>query len=179
MQIHTAQPNPLISYAITAIVLAVVMAIRWKRMSRPRPLKIERLWIFPAFYACITVAMYVATPPRGLAWLFCAGALGLGAALGWQRGKLMRIMIDPETHAINQTSSPAALLFIMVLVVVRTGARSAMSGLGDNALHLNALAVTDMLIALALGLFTATRLEMYLRATRMLADARAGRPAAS
>lgn len=179
MHVQTAQPNPLISYAITAIVVAVVMAVRWKRMSRPRPLKIERLWMFPAVYACVTVALYVATPPQGLAWLFCGIALALGAALGWQRGKLMRLTIDPQSHAVNQTSSPAALLFVLVLVVVRTGAKSAMTGLGDNALHLNALAVTDMLIALALGLFTATRLEMYLRATRMLAGARAARGAVS
>ena len=171
MQVHTAQPNPLISYAITAIVIAVVFALRWRRMRRVTPLKLERLWIFPALYACIAVGLFVATPPSGWGWLFCLIALGAGAALGWQRGKLMRIGIDPVTHELNQTGSPAALLFILVLVVVRSGARVALTG--DNMFHLNALAVTDMLVALALGLFTATRVEMYLRARRMLEAARA------
>ena len=175
MHAQAVQPNPLVSYAISAVVIAVVFALRWRRMSRPTPLRLERLWIFPAVYAVVAVGLFVATPPVGWGWAFCTGALVVGAALGWQRGKLMRITIDPDTHALNQAGSPAALLFLLVLVVVRSGARAALSG--DNALHLNALAVTDMLVALALGLFTATRVEMYLRAKRMLDEAR--RPAAS
>ena len=45
--------------------------------------------------------------------------------------------------------------------------------IGDgHALHLDAFAITDMLVALALGLFTTQRIEMYLRAKRMLETAR-------
>jgi hypothetical protein len=153
------------SYAVTFGVLAVVLALRWRRMSRPRPLKLERLWIFPAFYLAVTVAMFVAHPPSLAGWLFAFAALAAGAALGWQRGKLMRIEIDPETHALNQRGSPAALLLILFIVIARTGARQlAVSG----GLHVDPLAVTDVLIAFALGLFAATRLEMYLRARRLL-----------
>lgn len=170
MQGQAAHPQGWISYAITAVVIAVVFALRWRRMSKVRPLKVGQLWIFPALYAVVAIGMFVSFPPHGLAWLFCAIALGLGATLGWQRGKLMRITVDPETHALNQTASPAAVLFILVLVVMRSGARAVL--VGDNALHLNAMAVTDMLIALALGLFTAQRAEMYLRARRLLETAR-------
>jgi hypothetical protein len=166
-----AQPGGWIQYAITAAIIAVVFALRWKRMSRVTPLRLERLWIFPSFYAVVAIAMFAAKPPVGLAWLFCALALVLGAALGWQRGKLMRITIDADTHRLNQSGSPAAMLFILVLIAVRSGARYALAG--DNALHLNAFAVTDMLIALALGLFTTQRLEMFLRARRMLEGVRA------
>lgn len=171
MHAQAAQPNPMISYAITALVIAVVFALRWRRMSRVTPLRLERLWVFPAIYAALALFLFATTPPVGLGWLFCLLALTAGAALGWQRGKLMRITIDPATHQLNQTGSPAALLFILVLMAVRSGARVAVTG--DNILHLNAMAVTDMLVALALGLFTATRVEMYLRAKRMLAEARA------
>lgn len=170
MQAQAGDPHPWISYAVTAAVIAVVFALRWRRMSRARPLRIERLWVLPALYALMAAAMFVQFPPQGLAWLFCAVAVGLGAALGWQRGKLMRITVDPDTHALNQTASPAAVLFILALVAFRSGARAALTG--DDALHLNALAVTDMLIALAAGLFTAQRIEMYLRAKRLLAAAR-------
>lgn len=163
----TAPPHAmLIQYVITAVIIAIVLALRWRRMSRVQPLKLERLWIFPALYAVVAIGMYWEFPPVGWAWAFCGLALLLGAALGWQRGKLMRITVDPATHALNQTASPAALLFIVALIVARSGARAALNG--DNALHLNALAVTDMLIALALGLFTATRIEMYLRGKRLL-----------
>ncbi|WP_246348618.1 CcdC protein domain-containing protein [Sphingomonas aerophila] len=156
---------------MTAGVLAIVVALRWRRMSRVTPLRLERLWIFPTFYAVVAVALLATRPPVGLAWLFCAAALLIGAALGWQRGKLMRITVDPETHALNQTGSPAAMLFILAIIAVRSGARYALEG--DNFLHLNAFAVTDMLVALALGLFTAQRIEMFLRARRLLDQARA------
>ena len=155
-----------ISYAVTAVIIAVVFAIRWRRMRVVKPLRLERLWIFPACYAAVALFLVVSYPPQGLAWLFCAIALGIGAALGWQRGKMMRITIDPDSHALNTTSSPAAVLFLVAIVAVRTGARAV---IGDgHALHLDPFALTDMLVALALGLLTVQRIEMYLRAKRML-----------
>lgn len=169
MQAQHAQSNSLVTYAITAVVIAVVLAFRWRRMSRVTPLKLERLWVFPALYAVIAVATLVSLPPVGWGWAFCVLALIVGAVLGWQRGKFMRITVDPVTHQLNQTGSPAAMLFLVALVIVRSAAR----GLGGaTVLHLSAAAMTDMLVALALGLFTATRIEMYVRAKRMLAGVR-------
>ena len=69
----------------------------------------------------------------------------------------------------NDSLNTAVNVLILVLVVVRSGARIALTG--DNALHLDAMAVTDMLVALALGLFTAQRIEMYLRCRRLLTQA--------
>lgn len=166
---HGQQAGGWISYAIPLIVIAVVMAVRWKRMSRVRPLKLERLWMLPAFYAVVIGFTFSRFPPQGWGWAFCLVALALGGALGWQRGKMMRITLDPETHTLGQTSSPAALLFIVLLIVARSGARGAMSYAGPAGL--DPMAITDVLMALALGLFTAQRLEMYLRGKRMLAAA--------
>jgi len=157
-----------VSYAISFAVLALVIAFRWKRMSRPRPLKLERLWVLPALYAALCVALYAQHPPRGAGWLFCAGALLLGAALGWQRGKMMRITVDRDTHTLNQTGSPAALLFIVALVGTRAVARVAVERSGWG---IDPLAFTDVLMVLALGLFAAMRVEMFLRGRRLLAVA--------
>lgn len=168
---HTEQPTGWISYAIPLVVIAVVMAIRWKRMSRVRPLRLERLWMLPAFYAVVIGFTFSRFPPHGWGWAFCVAGVALGGALGWQRGRMMRITIDPETHALGQTSSPAALFFIILLIVVRSSARGAMTYAGPTGL--DPMAITDVLMALALGLFTAQRLEMYLRGRRMLAAARA------
>lgn len=159
-----------ISYAITVGVIAIVMALRWRRMSRTTPLKLERLWIFPAVYLAITVAMFAVHPPSLVGWGFAVVALGLGAALGWQRGRLMTITVDPETHALNQRGSPAAMLLLVFIVLARTGARQLAA---SGGFHVDPLAVTDVLIAFALGLFATTRLEMYLRAKRLLAEAQA------
>ncbi len=161
------QPGGWISYAVPLVIVAIVMAIRWKRMSRVRPLKLERLWILPAIYAVVIGFTFSRFPPQGWGWAFCLAALMLGAGLGWQRGKMMRITLDPETHTLGQTSSPAALLFIVLLIVVRNGAKSAVDYAGP--VGLDPMAMTDILMALALGLFTAQRLEMYLRGRRMLA----------
>lgn len=169
-----AHPAPTwVTYAITAVVIAVVMALRWRRMRQVRPLKIEQLWIVPAIFAVAAATTFAVTPPHGLAWLFCLFALVLGAALGWQRGRMMLLAVDPATHRLNQTGSPAAMLFLIALVVVRTVARSAATMRG-GVLGLDPIAVTDMMMALALGLFAAQRMEMYLRGRRLLAEARAG-----
>ncbi|MEA1082883.1 CcdC protein domain-containing protein [Sphingomonas sp. CD22] len=161
------QPGGWISYVVPLVVVAVVMAIRWKRMGRVRPLTLEHLWILPAIYAVVIGVTFARFPPQGWGWAFCLVAVGLGAALGWQRGKMMRITLDPETHRLGQTSSPAALLFIVLLIVVRSSARGALSYAGP--VGLDPMAITDVLMALALGLFSAQRLEMYLRGKRMLA----------
>ena len=174
MQAHTVQPNQWIQYAVTAAVIGLVLFLRLRRMGQVRPLKLETLWVVPAIYGVIAAVMFVEFPPHGLGWLFSVLALGIGAAIGWQRGKLMQITVDPVTHALNHKASAAAVLLLVALIVVRAGARAAI-GSGDNALHLSAMTLTDILIALALGLFTATRLEMYLRAKRLLGEARAAR----
>ena len=76
----------------------------------------------------------------------------------------MRLHVDPETHALNQQGSPAAMLFLLALVVVKAGARAE-----GSAMHLDVVMLTDALLALALGMFTAMRVEMYLRGKRLLA----------
>lgn len=160
------------SYLISFGVIALVIALRWRRMSRVQSLKLERLWILPAFLAVVTVGSFAAHPPRGWAWAICAGALALGLVLGWQRGKLMRIEIAPDTHALNQQASPVAILFVVALVVARQGARGFA---GQRGLHIDPVAVTDILLAFALGLFAATRAETYLRGKALLQSSRDGR----
>jgi len=176
MHAQAAAPS-WISYAVPAAVFLLVMAWRARNVGRLRPLKMERLWIIPALYLVVAAGMFLQHPPvTPLAWMLCALALAIGAALGWQRGRLMRIHVDPETHAINQQSSMAALVFIFALILVRSAMRSAASAMGGaSLLHLNAMALTDILVALALGLLGAQRLEMYLRARRLLEAARGAR----
>lgn len=172
MQGHVVQPGQWIGFAISGLVIVVVMALRLRNMKRTRPLRIETLWIVPALYGALAVTMFSHYPPTRAGWLFSAVALLIGGALGWQRGKMMRITVDPVTHRLNQQTSPAAMLFIVVLIGVRIAARDLLAGSGAYSLHLGTMLITDVLIALALGLFATTRLEMYLRAKRMLAAAR-------
>jgi len=133
-----------------------------------RPLKLGSLWIVPVLYLAVAAMMFVQLPPTG--WVAIASCIGLliGAAVGWQRGKMMHIHVDPETHALNQKASPAAMLFLVVLIVVRMLARGVIGAEGG----LSPAMLTDPLIAFALGMFTLQRVEMYLRARRLLEEAR-------
>ena len=171
MQVQT-QPvhQSWITYAITIGIIVVVMAFRMRGMSKMRPLKLGSLWIVPAAYAAVAALMFVQLPPTG--WVAIASIVGLaiGAAVGWQRGKMMQIHVDPQTHALNQKASPAAMFFLIALIVVRSGARSLLGQSGG----VSPAMLTDPLIAFALGMFTLTRLEMYLRAKRLLEEARSG-----
>ena len=167
MQVHQAQPS-WIGYAVSIAVIVVVLALRMRGMSRMRPLKLGSLWIVPAVYFVVAVIMFVQLPPVG--WVAIASVVGLviGAGVGWQRGKMMQIHVDPETHALNQKASPAAMFFLFALIIVRSGARTF---LGSES-GVSPAMLTDPLIAFALGMFTLTRLEMYLRAKRLLQAAR-------
>jgi hypothetical protein len=175
MQGHAAQSGQFTQYAITAVFVVLVIGLRLFRMRQTRRLRLETLWVVPAIYLLFAAFMYTEFPPTSTGWLICFGALALGGAIGWQRGKLMKIEVDPETHSLNQRASPAAMLFIIVLIAIRFGAREAFAGGGGYGFHFNAMLITDVLIAFALGLFAVTRLEMYLRAKRLLEEARAAR----
>jgi membrane protein CcdC involved in cytochrome C biogenesis len=137
-----------------------------RRMGQMRPLKLETLWVVPALYLVMAALMFWSLPPKGWVALASAAGLAIGAAVGWQRGKMMHIHVDPETHAMNQKASPAAIIFLVALIVVRSGARAV---LGETGAVSSAM-LTDPLIAFALGMFSLTRLEMYLRAKRMLEE---------
>jgi membrane protein CcdC involved in cytochrome C biogenesis len=167
VQAHPVQPS-WTSYAITIGIIVIIMALRLRRMGKMRPLNLGSLWIVPAIYLLVAALMFVQLPPTG--WVAIASAAGLliGAAVGWQRGKMMHIHVDPKTHALNQKASPAAMFFLIALIIVRMGARSVLGQEGG----VSPAMLTDPLIAFALGMFTLTRLEMYLRAKRLLEEAR-------
>ncbi|MDG2535510.1 DUF1453 family protein [Sphingomonas sp. HITSZ_GF] len=171
MHVQAGHPSPWFQLIPIAIIL-VVLTLRMRRLTRERPLKIEWLWVVPALYVVIAGVTFWNLPPSPMTWAVAFAALLAGAALGWQRGRMMHIKVNPETHEISQRGSLAAMAFIIVLVLIRTGARNAES-LGIPGVHFDVMAMTDVLIAFALGMLTMQRVEMFLRARRLLEEARA------
>ena len=163
-----------IQTVITIAVVAVVFALRFRGMNRERRLKLELMWILPTLLVTAMVFALLQFPPHGLDWLWLGAIFAVGSAIGWWRGKLMRVAVDPETHELSQTVSPAALIFIVALIVIRSVSRAMavqMAGPGPSGL----MAATDILMAFALGFITFQRVEIFVRARRMLAEARARR----
>jgi hypothetical protein len=159
-----------IGLAITAAIIVPILVFRLRRMRRASPLRLERLWIVPALYAVLAAVVFWNAPPHGLQWYAPAVALVVGLAVGWWRGAFMRITVDPETHALNQQNSPAAMLILLAVILLRQALNAEAPRIG-----LDVSLMTDMLIAFALGLLAATRAEVFLRASRLLTAARAAR----
>jgi hypothetical protein len=170
------QQNHLISYILTGTMLALVFGLRIWRMRRatrvPRRLRLEYLWIMPAIMALASAALLVGMPPQGIDWLWLALATAAGGALGWVRGSLIHIEVDRATHLLNTRTSPAAIIFLLILFAVRFGARMLLAQAGPMV-HAHLALVTDGFVLLAAGLFAVSRLEMWLRARRLLREAKA------
>jgi len=160
---------------ITVVILAVIL---WRRNSRPRQLRIERLWIRPVLFALIVSATLAATPfpldPVSLAVF--ALALVIGAGLGWQRARFMHIDVHPETHDITSRVSPVGMIFILAVLALRLLLRNAALE-SRSALGIPAAAITDGLILLLGAMIVTQSLEVWLRARRLLEEARAAKAA--
>jgi hypothetical protein len=155
------------------VIPLVVLVLVFLRNARARKLKIERLWIAPTILLVMAALVLAMQKPPGVLMLgVYVLAFGLGVLAGWWRGRLTNITIDPETHELTSKASMIGMLLILGLFVVRrlVGVYAAANA---ETLHVSALEVTDALLLLAVGLVCAQRLEIALRATRMLRDARA------
>ena len=171
----SVQPHGLIGALVPVLIVALVLFIRFRRMGKARPLRLERLWLLPVIYGAFATLMLAAIPPQGRNWSWIALALAVGAGAGWMRGKTMHISVDPETHALDHMQSPAALVFLLVLLLVRTGSRMYLQSAGGGLSHQGAMLLTAVLLAFAMGMLTLQRLAMCLRAKRLLAEVRGGR----
>ena len=164
---HPASPQQtLVGMIVMFAIIGVVLFFRLRRMSKERPLKPEQLWIVPAIYLMVVVWLFARGTPDLTGWLICGATLLLGGALGWQRGRMMHITVNPETGTLNQKASIAGMLFIVGLIAVKTAAQ-----VEGSQFHLNVALLTQAFGALGLGLFTVQRVEMYLRAKRLLEEA--------
>jgi hypothetical protein len=169
VQVHPVQQT-WISYAIPIVIIVAVMAFRLRSMSRERPLNVGTLWIVPAVYAAIVASMLFALPPTVGGWALIVAGIAAGAVLGWHRGKLIRIERNAETGQLVQQASPLAMLLLVALIVLKLGARAIFGDTAAAQPGSNAMLLTDAFIGFALGLLSATRLELYLRARSILGN---------
>jgi uncharacterized membrane protein YccC len=157
------------------VVIAVVFALRFRNLSKPRPLRPARMWIAPLILLCVFGAMLTAMPPSLMGWGAIALGLLIGAAVGWKRGHLMHLEHDPATGGLTMRQSPAALLFILAVLV---GRRILMAGLGADPAAMQdghpdamAMTLTDGLLGFAAGMVIALRVTLLSRARALTQSA--------
>lgn len=142
------------------------------RNARPRPLRIERMWISPTLVISLTIWVFSMSPgPGPLALAIDLFAFAAGAALGWWRARASRFTIDPETHVITNKVSRWGMLLILGIFALRYVLRNILTEQA-SVLHVSAMEVTDSFLLLAVGLVSVQRIEWLIRARRMLAEVR-------
>jgi hypothetical protein len=158
---------------LTYLIPLVVVGLVILRNSRARTVRVERLWIPPAIIMLMAILAFSQNPPPGPVGLALdVAAVGVGAVLGWWRGRASRFTVDPQTHVVTSKVSPVGMLLILGVFALRYVLRGMLSG-QSSALHLSAAEATDSFLLLAVGLVSAQRLEWWIRARRMIAEARA------
>ena len=156
--------GPLIGIAVALIIILL-------RNRRKRTLRPHLLWVMPLLVtAAIGFGLWANTqhPHLGpFAWLAFAVALALGCGAGWQRGKTITIEKEPD-GSLKAQASPLGLILVVGLFAARAGLREVME-VNAAVWHLDAVVVTDAFMLFAVGLIVSQRVEMYIRARRVLA----------
>ena len=160
-------PHNLYSLLVSALVIGVVLFLRMRRMSVKRPFNLGTLWIVPAVFLAITVLTVAQFPPHGMDWAWFALSLLLGAALGWQRGRMMKLWVDPESGHLMTRGSGWAMIFLVALIVLRMALREGLT-MEAQAGAFDAGLINGVFTVFALGLFGTQRAEMALRARRLM-----------
>jgi hypothetical protein len=162
--------NSLTSYVVMGAAIVLIIALRFRRMGRDRPLRLDGLWVLPAIYGAILIVAFAQAPPDMTGWTLIGIGLVLGGVAGWLRGRTITISVDPATGTLNQHASPLGLILLVVLIAVRYGLR--MLAREAAPVHLSATTIVDAFLALAFGLIALQRLEMFLRGRKLLAEAK-------
>lgn len=154
------------------VAVALVVGLRMLWRTKPKRLRIERMWITPALILLGVAVSFAVQPPPHLG-LFLAEVAGLavGSALGWWRGASTRITIDPETHELTSQASMIGMALIGGVVLLRFGLRD-LAWKHQAAWQVTPIEIADVSLLFAAGLVCVQRLEMWLRARKLLADAK-------
>jgi len=169
----TPPPNaPYWTYVVPLVAIGLVIL----RNSRARRLRIETLWIMPVVILVLVGLSFTSQGlPSPMMLALDIAALVVGAALGWWRARFTHISVDPATHQLTSRASPIGMLVILGIFALRYAVRL-YTPEGASTLGVPAIAIADALLIITVGLVCAQRLELALRATRLLAAARAGGP---
>jgi hypothetical protein len=155
----------------TLLPLVAVGLILALRNRQARPLRLERLWLRPLMSALIVGYVLYALPPplTPVSLLIMSAGLIIGVAVGWQRGRFMRLEVHPETRAVMAKMSSLGMLFVLAVIGLRMWLATTLRG--APVAGISAATVTDSLMILAGVMMLTQQVEITLRARRLLAEA--------
>ena len=148
------------------LMIGVVFALRYRNLNKPRPFSPARLWLVPAILAVAVAFFLVNFPPSPTGWLVIGFAAVIGSIAGVKRGQWMHLERDSATGKLLIRQSPAALIFVLGILVARRALAYEVGSPGADASgHLapQALLVTDGLMAFALAMVVLMRWTLWQR----------------
>lgn len=162
-------PQQLIPLAVIPVAIVLVLL----RNRRKRVLRPHLLWVVPAIVGPLILlgvwgsSRAVGAAPFGAgAWAILLVGGVLGGVAGWWRGKTITIEKEPD-GSLRSQASPLGLVLVVALFAFRGVLRPLIESHAAQW-HLNALAVTEAFLVFALALIVLQRVEMYIRARRIL-----------
>ena len=158
-----AQQSTLISSAVAAAIVLLVVGLRMRRLMQSRPLNPRNLWIAPGIVLVLTVLLLGASPPQGSVWLWIIGAFLVGAGLGWLRAKTIHLSIDPATGQVMAQGSALAVVFLLAILAGRYILRGVLS-MEASAMGVRPSVIDACFLVMASGLLVARAVEMGVRA---------------
>ena len=157
------------------IIIALVFAFRFRNLRKPRPYKPDWQWVMPLVMALLFGFLLVTLPPTPLGWALLLIGLAAGAFVGIKRGQLMHFERDPTGGGLLIRQSPAALIFLLAIIVTRRAATVGSGGdpVANAAGQLSPAAIlaTDAAIGFAFGMLLLMRWTMRQRALAVQAAA--------
>lgn len=155
------------------VAIGVVLLLRLRRVNKAQRMRLGRLLAGPIIVGTLAVFLFFSAPP-GLAGLaiFVGGAI-VGAALGWQRARLMKVAFDPVSGTFTLRQSPWAVVLLIGIMVLR---RLLLPGVvqGGSSHLPHAMWVIDGAIGFGLGSVVAHNIELWLRARALRASTLSG-----
>ena len=156
--------------------VAIALPLILLRNRKPRALRPEWMWVMPVLIVPLMGLAIWGTsmapgashePFNALSWVVIALGVILGGVAGWWRGRMTTIEKHPD-GVLKAQASPLGLILIIVLVF---GRRALSAWLEPHAagLGLNALAVADAFLVFVAAMIVVQRIEMFIRAKRVLA----------
>lgn len=150
------------------VIIAVVFGFRFRNLKQAKPFRPGGLFVAPVLLALVFGALVLTQPPGAAGWVAIGFGLVIGAMAGWKRGHLMHLERDPRSGLLMIRQSPAALLFILGVLVAK---RALSAGLGidpgaqaGGQMSQAALVLTDGLLGFALGMVAVMRWTLWQRA---------------
>jgi hypothetical protein len=165
----------MIIYVVFGVMLAAMFTLRVARSRNARPLNLQYLWILPLIIVVLAGFSIAKDGMPGTVKLAEMGVgLVIGAIGGWWRGKGTRITYDAASSQLMAQQGAIAILILFVVIGARGFIQMAVQTDPSMAQY---QWLADGLLLFGVGFFGVSRIEMFLRGKRILADAQAGNPA--